>query len=111
MGEIFEVSAMETTWVRASESLTSAAALLVKCAPDVDQVEFRDFLSRNELGMAFDELVDSVGDLELPIEFWVNLDSAARQMHLYSASLNVPHLTRADLCRRHIAAHSESSAG
>ncbi|MFF4576447.1 hypothetical protein [Streptomyces sp. NPDC001410] len=45
---------------------------------------------------------------ELPLAFWQHLDEAAREMNLYSAALDKPHLTSADLCLRHIAAAPES---
>ncbi|MGW1411529.1 hypothetical protein [Streptomyces sp. NPDC002403] len=54
----------------------------------------------NELGLAFDCLVDLGDDLELPLPFWQHLDGAAREMRLYSDALHKPHLTAADLGRR-----------
>ncbi|MDN3057031.1 MafI family immunity protein [Streptomyces sp. SRF1] len=68
----------------------------------------REWLDHNELGLAFDDLVDLGHDHELPLAFWQHLDEAAREMNLYSSVLDKPHLTSADLCRRHIAAASES---
>ncbi|MEU6215321.1 hypothetical protein ABZ891_36170 [Streptomyces sp. NPDC047023] len=46
-------------------------------------------------------------DLDRPLSFWQHLDRAAREMRLYSDALHKPHLTAADLCRRHLAAASE----
>jgi hypothetical protein len=65
-------------------------------------------LDHNELGLVFDDLVDLGHDRELPLAFWQHLDEAAREMNLYPGALDEPHLISADLCRRHIAAASES---
>ncbi|MFF9458063.1 hypothetical protein [Streptomyces flaveolus] len=46
--------------------------------------------------------------LALAPEVHQAVDEAAREMNLYSSVLDKPHLTSADLCRRHIAAASES---
>ncbi|MGW2651879.1 MafI family immunity protein [Streptomyces sp. NPDC001393] len=110
MSEVFNAVNREASWDRARNALEAAAALLAPGESSEALVEFRDFIARNELELAFDELVAIGDDLELDIRFWLLLDSAAREMRLYSAALDVPHLTSADLCRRHIAVHSESSA-
>ncbi|MEV0643507.1 MafI family immunity protein [Streptomyces sp. NPDC050619] len=75
--------------------------------PGINLSAVLEFLQHNELGLAFDCLVDLGGDLDLPISFWQHLDRAAREMRLYSEALNKPHLTAADFCRRHLAAASE----
>ncbi len=75
--------------------------------PEVDLSFTAEFLNQNELGLAFDCLVDIGYDLELPLIFWQRLDLAAKEMQLYSQTLRTPHLTAADLCRRHLAAAAE----
>jgi hypothetical protein len=75
--------------------------------PDIDLSPTLKFLEHNELGLAFDCLVDLGDDLDLPLTFWNHLDQAAREMRLYTDALHKPHLTAADLCRRHVAAASE----
>ncbi|WP_405424350.1 MafI family immunity protein [Streptomyces erythrochromogenes] len=75
--------------------------------PHVDLSATLEFLEYNELELAFDCLAELGGDLDLPLGFWEHLDRAAREMRLYSDALHKPHLTAADLCRRHIAAASE----
>lgn len=71
--------------------------------------EYEEFLEHNELELAFDCLVGLGVDLAVPIEFWTHLDLAAREMKLYTAALDKPHLTTADLCRRRLAAASEGA--
>ncbi|MFJ9552121.1 MafI family immunity protein [Streptomyces erythrochromogenes] len=75
--------------------------------PDVDLSATLEFLEYNELELAFDCLAELGDALDLPLSFWEHLDRAAREMGLYSDALHKPHLTAADLCRRHIAAASE----
>ncbi|GAA3075147.1 hypothetical protein [Streptomyces glomeratus] len=77
---------------------------------EIDPSGVQESLDHNELELAFDDLVDLGHDRELPLAFWQHLDMAAREMNLYSAALDKPHLTSADLCRRHMAAASESEA-
>ncbi|WP_326817595.1 MULTISPECIES: hypothetical protein [unclassified Streptomyces] len=57
--------------------------------------------------LAFDCMVDLGDDLDLSLTFWRHLDRAAHEMRLYGEALHKPHLTAADLCRRHVAAASE----
>ncbi|MFF1894622.1 hypothetical protein [Streptomyces sp. NPDC058206] len=54
-------------------------------------------------------MVDLGDDLDLSLTFWRHLDRAADEMRLYGEALHKPHLTAADLCRRHVAAASERS--
>jgi hypothetical protein len=75
--------------------------------PEIDLSATLEFLEHNELGLAFDYLVDVADDLDLPLAFWEHLDHAAREMGLYSGALHQSHLTAADLCRRRLAAASE----
>ncbi|WUO85558.1 hypothetical protein OG436_39625 (plasmid) [Streptomyces caniferus] len=49
-----------------------------------------EFLQHNELGLAFDCLVDRDGDLAPPLSLWQHLDRAAREMRLYNDALKEP---------------------
>jgi hypothetical protein len=111
MNEAMDAAGREASWDRVRSSLEAAADVLASNGLSEALADFRDFLSHNELELAFDELVEIGDEREFPHEFWEILDSVARGMRLYSASMNVPHLTNADLCRRHIAAHAETSTG
>ncbi|MFD8955025.1 MafI family immunity protein [Streptomyces xanthophaeus] len=75
--------------------------------PDIDLSATLEFFEHNELELAFDCLAELGDDLDLPLSFWKYHDLAARELRLYSDALHKPHLTAADLCRRHIAAASE----
>ncbi|MGW6093215.1 MafI family immunity protein [Streptomyces sp. NPDC055157] len=75
--------------------------------PTVDLSATLEFLEHNELELAFDWMVDLGDDLDLSLTFWRHLDRAAHEMRLYSEALHKPHLTAAELCRRHVAAASE----
>ncbi|MEV7595771.1 MafI family immunity protein [Kitasatospora sp. NPDC089797] len=97
---------LQDSWNRSRRHLDTARAHLAGL-PDIDLSAMLEFLQHNELGLAFDCLVDLGDDLELPLAFWQRLDRAAREMRLYSDALHKPHLTAADLCRRHLAAASE----
>ncbi|MFE7112901.1 MafI family immunity protein [Streptomyces sp. NPDC057600] len=48
--------------------------------PSVDLSATLEFLEHNELGLAFDCLVDLGDDLDLPLAFWQHLDRAAREI-------------------------------
>ncbi|MGW1965179.1 MafI family immunity protein [Streptomyces sp. NPDC001935] len=98
--------ALQTSWDQTRGHLGAARAHLTRL-PDIDLSATLEFLEHNELGLAFDCLVDLADDLDLPLSFWQCLDRAAREMRLYSDALHRPHLTAADLCRRHLAAASE----
>ncbi|MEC4576611.1 MafI family immunity protein [Streptomyces virginiae] len=98
--------ALQASWKQTRGHLASARAHLTGL-PDIDLSATSEFLEHDELGLAFDCLVDLGGDLNLPLSFWHHLDRAAREMRLYSDALHTPHLTTADLCRRHLAAASE----
>ncbi|MFG5717774.1 MafI family immunity protein [Streptomyces murinus] len=98
--------ALQTSWNRTRNHLDAARGHLTGLA-NIDLSATLEFLEHNELGLAFDCLVDLGADLDLPLIFWQHLDRAAREMRLYSATLHTPHLTAADLCRRHLAAASE----
>ncbi|MFF2367884.1 hypothetical protein ACFVU0_34935 [Streptomyces sp. NPDC058122] len=111
MNEAVDAAGREALWDRVGSSLEVAASILASGGLSDALVDFRDFLSRNELELAFDELVAIGDEQECTTEFWMILDSSARSMRLYSAALNVPHLTSADLCRRHVAAHAEALGG
>jgi len=95
--------ALRAGWTRTRGHLDAARRYL----PDTELSETLEFLQHNELGLAFDCLVDLGDDLDPPLPFWQHLDRAAREMRLYSDALHKPHLTAADLCRRHLAAASE----
>ena len=98
--------ALQASWNRTRGHLDAAREHLT--APcDIDLSTTLEFLEHNELGLAFDCLVDLGDDLDMPLAFWQHLDLAAREMRLYRDALHKPHLTTADLCRRHLAAASE----
>ncbi|MFE6555201.1 MafI family immunity protein [Streptomyces sp. NPDC057746] len=97
---------MQAGWNHTRHHLDAARAHLTR-PPDIDLSATLEFLEHNELGLAFDCLVDLGDDLDLPLSFWQHLDRAAREMRLYSDALRRPHLTAADFCRRHLAAASE----
>ncbi|MFE0629336.1 MafI family immunity protein [Streptomyces sp. NPDC058864] len=100
--------AVRAGWNKTRAHLDAARGQLIK-QPGTDLSATLEFLEHNELGLAFDCLVE-LGtdlDLDLPLSFWQHLDRAAREMRLYSDALRKPHLTAADLCRRHLAAASE----
>ncbi|MFD8595945.1 MafI family immunity protein [Kitasatospora sp. NPDC059646] len=98
--------ALQASWNRARGHLDTARAHLA-CLPDIELSAALELLEHNELGLAFDCLVDLGDDLDTPLAFWQHLDRAARGTRLYSDALHKPHLTAADLCRRHLAAASE----
>ncbi|WP_128819365.1 MafI family immunity protein [Streptomyces sp. S063] len=98
--------ALQASWKQTRGHLDSARAHLTGL-PDIDLSATLEFLEHNELGLAFDCLVDLGDDLDLPLSFWRHLDRAAREMRLYSDALRTPHLTSADFCRRHLAPASE----
>ncbi|MEV6164171.1 MafI family immunity protein [Streptomyces sp. NPDC052052] len=98
--------ALQSSWNQTRDHLDAARSQLTSL-PDIDLSAMLEFLEHNELGLAFDCLVDLGGDLDLPLGFWQHLDRAAREMRLYSDALHKPHLTAADICRRHLAAASE----
>nr|WP_232546752.1 MafI family immunity protein [Streptomyces antimycoticus] len=47
---------------------------------EIDPSGVQEWLDHNELGLAFDDLVDLGHDRELPLGFWQHLDEAAREM-------------------------------
>ncbi|ALV38870.1 MafI family immunity protein [Streptomyces sp. CdTB01] len=98
--------ALQASWNRTRGHL-DAARIHLTGLPNADLSATLEFLDHDELGLAFDCLVDLGDDLHLPLAFWQRLDRAAREMRLYSDALYTPHLTAADLCRRHLAAASE----
>ncbi|MDP9948847.1 MULTISPECIES: MafI family immunity protein [Streptomyces] len=100
--------APQASWNRTRGHLDAARAHLTDLS-DIDLSATLEFLEHNELGLAFDCLVDFGDDLDLQLAFWEHLDQAAREMRLYSDALHKPHLTAADLCRRHVAAASEQN--
>lgn len=102
--------ALATSWDRTRAHLAAAAAHLVALS-DLDLASYQEYLDYNELGLAFDHLVDLGHDLELRIDFWLALDRAAKEMRLYSEVIHTPHLTSADFCRRHVAAAAEADEG
>lgn len=99
---------LESSWARTRGHLAAAMSCLVE-ATTADLSGVQEWIDHNELSLAFDDLVDLGDDRELPLAFWFHLDRAAREMRLHSAALGMPHLTSADLCRRHLAAASEAS--
>ncbi|GAA3370781.1 hypothetical protein GCM10020367_18780 [Streptomyces sannanensis] len=98
--------ALQSSWNRTRGHLDAARAHLTGL-PNIDLSATLEFLEHNELGLAFDCLVDLGDDLDLPLTFCQHLDRAAREMRLCSDALHKPHLTDADLCRRRLAAASE----
>ncbi|WP_328299579.1 MafI family immunity protein [Streptomyces sp. NBC_00435] len=101
-----EREALQADWNQTRGHLDAARAHLTSL-PNIDLSATLEFLEHNELGLAFDCLADLGDDLDLPLSFWQHMDRAAREMRLYSDALHKPHLTTADLCRRHLAAASE----
>ncbi|MFF4215422.1 MafI family immunity protein [Streptomyces nondiastaticus] len=98
--------ALQASWNRTRGHLNAARVHLTGL-PNISLSATHEFLEHNELGLAFDCLVDLGDALDLPLTFWQHLDRAAREMRLYSDALRKPHLTAADLCRRHLTAASE----
>ncbi|MFJ8028363.1 MafI family immunity protein [Streptomyces sp. NPDC096311] len=98
--------ALQASWNQTPDHLDAARAHLTRL-PGIDLSAALEFLEHNELGLAFDCLVDLADDLDLPLSFWQHLDRAAREMRLYSDAPHRPYLTAADFCRRHLAAASE----
>ncbi|MEU9139348.1 MafI family immunity protein [Streptomyces sp. NPDC048404] len=98
--------ALQASWNQTRGHLDAARAQLTGL-PGIDLSPTLESLEHNELGLAFDCLVELGDDLDLPFTFWHHLDLAAREMRLYTDALHKPHLTAADLCRRHLAAASE----
>ncbi|MGW3738973.1 MafI family immunity protein [Streptomyces sp. NPDC005148] len=98
-------AALQTSWNQPRGHLDAARVHLTGL-PNIDLSATLEFLEHNELELAFDCVVDLGDDLDLSLAFWQHLDRAAREMRLYSKALQ-PHLTAADLCRRHVAAASE----
>ncbi|MFJ2853899.1 MafI family immunity protein [Streptomyces rubiginosohelvolus] len=98
--------ALQAGWKRTRAHLDAALAHLAHL-PGVDLSTTTEFLEHNELGLAFDCLVDLGDDLGLPLRFWQHMDRAARDMRLYSDVLHSPHLTAADICLRHLVVASE----
>lgn len=68
-------------------------------------------LSHNELGLAFDCLVDLGDSSVLGRSFWEHLDLAAREMGLYGRVLHTPNLASVDLLLRHLAATAAGATG
>ncbi|WP_159024657.1 MafI family immunity protein [Streptomyces sp. NRRL F-3307] len=91
--------ALQASWNRTRNHLEAARVHLTGLA-DIDLSATLEFLQHNELGLAFDCLVDLGDDLDLPLTFWQHLDRAAREMRLYSDALHTPHLTAADLSEK-----------
>ena len=100
-------AALQAGW-NLTRAHLDAARLHLGGLPDIDLAAVLEFLEHNELGLAFDRLVDLGDDLDLPLAFWQHLDRAAREMRLYSDAPQKPHLTAADVCRLHLAAAPET---
>lgn len=103
-----DLQAPQASWNRTRDHLDAARVHLTALS-DIDLSAALEFLEHNELGPAFDCLVDLGDDLDLPLAFWEHLDQAAREMRLYSDALHKPHLTAADLCSRDVAVASEQN--
>ncbi|MET9586114.1 MafI family immunity protein [Streptomyces sp. NPDC006539] len=102
----FDRAALQASWNQTHGHLDAAGVHLTG-PPNIDLSATLQFLEHNELELAFDCMVDLGDDLDLSLTFWQHLDRAAREMRLYSKARHKPHLTAADLCRRHVAAASE----
>ncbi|PJN28263.1 hypothetical protein CG736_07075 [Kitasatospora sp. CB02891] len=102
--------ALQAGWNRTRGRLDTARARPAG-RPGIDLPVALDFLEHNELGnelgLAFDCLVDLGDEHDAPLAFWQDLDRAAREMRLCGDAVHKPHLTSADLCRRRLAAASE----
>ncbi|MFB8282662.1 MafI family immunity protein [Nocardia colli] len=97
--------ALLASWKRTADHLNAAQAQL----PNLSNVELsptREYLAHNELGLAFDCLVDLGHSLELPLAYWQHLDRAACEMQLYSAGADTHHKASAETCRLHLEAES-----
>lgn len=94
---------LESSWGRTTTHLNAARSALTS-VDGVDLSWVDEFLDHNELGLAFDTLVDLGDELDLPIPYWQTLDQAAREMQLYTVGSAAPHAPAAATCRRHLAA-------
>ncbi|WP_431329740.1 MafI family immunity protein [Streptomyces sp. IPPR8] len=74
--------ALQASWNQTRDHLDAARAHLTRL-PDIDLSATLSLLEHNELGLAFDCLVDLGDDLDLPLSFWQHLDRAAREMRLF----------------------------
>jgi hypothetical protein len=64
--------ALQASWNRTLGHLDAARIHLIGL-PSIDLSATREFLEHNELGLAFDCLVDLGDDLGLPLTFWQQL--------------------------------------
>ncbi|MEV5204301.1 MafI family immunity protein [Streptomyces sp. NPDC053720] len=71
--------ALQASRNQTRDHLDAARAHLTRL-PDIDLSATLEFLEHNELGLAFDCLVDLGDDLGPPLSFWRHLDRAAREM-------------------------------
>ncbi|WP_236241629.1 MafI family immunity protein [Streptomyces sp. CC228A] len=98
--------ALRTGWNRTHSHLAAARTHLASL-PGADLSTPAEFLEYNELGLAFDGLVDLAVDLDLPLAFWQHMDRAAREMRLYSDALHKAASHGCHRCLRRLAAASE----
>jgi hypothetical protein len=75
---------VEASWKRTREHLAAARAEL-SALPAADLSDTDEMLSHNELGLAFDCLVDLGDSSDLGRFLWEHLDLAAREMGWYGA--------------------------
>jgi hypothetical protein len=74
---------LPTVWKLIEADLERAASLLpAAAANDRAIVDFRDYLSHNELELACDMLEHYAEDHSVPGDFWLALRDAARRMEL-----------------------------
>ncbi|WP_167756537.1 MULTISPECIES: MafI family immunity protein [unclassified Amycolatopsis] len=92
-------STLYASWDRTRRHLTAARAD-ISDQPDVDLSIADDFIKHNELGLAFDCLVEIGDEVNVRVTFWRALDEAAREMGLYED----PQSGSARLCRERLAA-------
>jgi hypothetical protein len=90
------------SWQRTRGHLNAAREQLTDLRAADDET-VQEWLDHNELGLAFDTLVDLAHELDVPVAFWEALDRAAQEMHLYADALRKPHLTTTDFVLRHLA--------
>lgn len=87
------------SWRRTRRHLATARAD-ISDQPEADLSDADDFIEHNELGLAFDCLVEIGDEVNARAEFWRALDGAAREMGLYEE----PRSGSARLCLERLAA-------
>ncbi|WP_409463251.1 MafI family immunity protein [Amycolatopsis sp. GA6-003] len=92
-------STLYASWNRTHRHLAAARAD-INDQPDVDLSIADDFIEHNELGLAFECLVEIGDEVNARLAFWRALDEAARGMGMYEE----PRSGSARLCLERLAA-------